>query len=121
MATYPTAAGFLNGYGPANTYDCRDGRPLLSYNYYVDVKKPVEEVAEDLRELARLNPRRPYFLPVHVREDNDVKRMKEIVDRLGPEFEVVPPEEFMHHGRQEADDDHTLPGPASRFLRALEA
>jgi len=91
----PAAAGFLNGYGPANTYDCRDGRPFISYNYYVDVKKPVEEVAEDLRELARINPRRPYFLPVHVREDNDVKRMKEIVDRLGTEFEVVPPREFM--------------------------
>lgn len=93
-ANIPTAVGFLNGYGPANTYDCREGRPLLSYNYYVDVKKPVEEVAEDLRELARLNPRRPYFLPVHVREDNDVKRMKQIVDRLGPGFEVVAPGEF---------------------------
>jgi len=89
------ADGFLNGYGPANTYDCREGRPLLSYNYYVDVKKSVEEVAEDLRELARLNPRRPYFLPVHVREDNDVKRMKQIVDLLGAGFEVLPPREFM--------------------------
>ncbi len=91
----PSSAGFLNGYGPANTYDCREGRPLISYNYYVDSKKSVEEVAEDLRELARINPRRPYFLPVHVREDNNVKRMKEIVDSLGPEFEVVPPREFM--------------------------
>lgn len=91
----PSALGFLNGYGPANTFDCRDGRPFLSYNYYVEVRKSVEEVAEDLRELARINPRRPYFLPVHVREDNDVQRMKAIIDLLGPEFEVVPPAEFM--------------------------
>jgi hypothetical protein len=32
---------------------------------------------------------------VHVRENNDVRRMKEIVGRLGPEFEIVPPREFM--------------------------
>ena len=91
----PAAAGFFNGYGPANTYDCREGRPLISYNYYVDVKKSVEEVVEDIQELARINPRRPYFLPVHVRQTNNVKRMKEIVERLGPEFQVVPPREFV--------------------------
>jgi hypothetical protein len=94
-AHLPAAVGFLNGYGPANTYDCRDGRPLISYNYYVDLRKPVEEVVEDLQELARINPRRPYFLPVHVRENNNVQRMKEIVSRLGPEFRIVPPREFM--------------------------
>jgi hypothetical protein len=91
----PSAVGFLNGYGPANTYDCREGRPLVSYNYYVDIQKSVDEVVEDLQELARINPRRPYFLPVHVREDNDNKRMKAIVDRLGAEFEIIPPREFM--------------------------
>jgi hypothetical protein len=90
-----SADGFLNGYGPANTYDCRNGKALISYNYYVDLKKSVDEVAEDLRELARINPKRPYFLPVHVREDNDVERMKKIIDRLGGQFEVVPPREFM--------------------------
>ena len=89
------ADGFLNGYGPANTFDVRNGRPLISYNYYVDLKKPVEEVAEDLRELARINPRRPYFLPVHVREDNNVERMKKVISLLGENFEVVPPREFM--------------------------
>ena len=91
----PAADGFLNGYGPANTYDFRNGRPLISYNYYVDLQKSVEEVAEDLIELARINPQRPYFLPVHVRENNDVERMKKIIDKLGNEFEVVPPREFM--------------------------
>jgi len=94
-ANMPAADGFLNGYGPANTYDCQNRRPLISYNYYVDLGKSVEEVAEDLRELARINPQRPYFLPVHVRENNDVERMKKIIDRLGNEFEVVPPREFM--------------------------
>lgn len=94
-ANMPSADGYLNGYGPANTFDCRNGRPFISYNYYVDIKKSVEEVAEDLRELARINPQRPYFLPVHVRENNDVERMKKIIDQLGVEFEVVPPREFM--------------------------
>jgi hypothetical protein len=97
----PAAAGFLNGYGPANTYDCRNGVPFISYNYYVDLKKSVGEVVEDLQELARINPRKPCFLPVHVREDNNVQRMKEIVERLGPEFEILPPREFvLMAGRQ---------------------
>jgi hypothetical protein len=91
----PSALGFLNGYGPANTFDIRNGRPLISYDYYVYPKKTVEEVAEDLRELARINPRRPYYLPVHVREHNDIERMKKVVSLLGEEFKVVPPEEFM--------------------------
>lgn len=91
----PSALGFLNGYGPANTFDLRDGRPLLSYDYYVYPKKSVEEVAEDLRELARLNLRRPYYLPVHVREHNDIERMKKVIALLGDEFKVVPPEELM--------------------------
>jgi hypothetical protein len=91
----PYSFGFINGYGPANTYDCRNSRPFLSYNYYVDQNRPEEEVAEDLRELARINPKRPFFLPVHVRESNTVERMKNIMDMLGPEFKVVPPEELL--------------------------
>ncbi|HOX86765.1 MAG TPA: GxGYxYP family putative glycoside hydrolase [bacterium] len=87
--------GFINGYGPANTYDCRDGRPLISYTYYVDIRKTEEQVAEDFRELARLNPQRPFYVPVHVRENNDVERMSKIMRLLGPEFKVVPPEELM--------------------------
>jgi hypothetical protein len=91
----PSADGFLNGYGPANTFDVRNGRAMISYNYYVDIKKSVEEVAEDFRELGRINPKRPYFLPVHVRENNGVERMKQIIALLGDEYEVVPPREFM--------------------------
>jgi hypothetical protein len=91
----PSALGFLNGYGPANTFDIRKGRPLISYDYYVYPKKSVSEVADDLRELARLNPRRPYFLAVHVRETNDVERMKNVIALLSKDFAVVPPDEFM--------------------------
>ena len=91
----PHVAGFLNGYGPGNTYDWREGRPFISYNYYVDIQKSAEEVVLDLKELARLNPKRPYYLAIHVRQNNDVQRMSRIVEGLGPEFEVVPPREFM--------------------------
>jgi len=91
----PHVQGFLNGYGPANTYDWREGRAFISYNYYVDIARTAEEVIEDFRELARLNPERPLFLPVHVRENNDVRRMATIMEGLGSEFAVVPPREFM--------------------------
>ncbi|MGB2958455.1 MAG: GxGYxYP domain-containing protein [Bacteroidota bacterium] len=91
----PHVSGFLNGYGPGNTYDWREGRPFISYNYYVDIQKGAEEVMLDLKELARLNPKRPYYLAIHVRQNNDVQRMSRIVEGLGPEFEVVPPREFM--------------------------
>ncbi len=87
--------GYINGYTPANTYDCRNGKPFISYNYYVDPDKPVEEVAEDLQELARINPKRPYFLPIHVRETNTVRRIRTILDLLGPEFKAVAPAEFL--------------------------
>ena len=90
----PHVTGFLNGYGPANTYDGREGRPLISYNYYVHPRKTVEEVVFDMKELAALNKKRPYFLAVHVRESNDVQWMKKIVEGLGPEFKIVPPAEF---------------------------
>jgi hypothetical protein len=91
----PHVKGFLNGYGPANTYDWREGKAFISYNYYVDIARSAEEVIEDFRELARLNPKRPLFLPVHVRENNDVRRMATIMEGLGSEFAVVPPREFM--------------------------
>ena len=91
----PHVKGFFNGYDPANTYDCRDGRPFISYNYYVDARLNVDEVVRDFRELARMNPQRPYFLPVHVRENNDVDRMKKTIKKLGDEFEIVNPVEFV--------------------------
>jgi hypothetical protein len=49
----------------------------------------------DLHELAAVNARRPYFLLMHVREYSNVKRVKSIIDKLGPEFELVPLDVFM--------------------------
>ena len=94
FANIPTANGFFNGYGPANTYDEQNGVPFISYQYYADQNVTVDGMVHDFRELAVLNPKRPYFLPVHVREYNDVERMKQVMDQLGNEFEVVNPTEL---------------------------
>jgi len=32
--------GFINGYGTARTFDLRDNRPFISYDYYLDVARP---------------------------------------------------------------------------------
>ena len=53
-----------------------------------------DEVA-DLQELAAVNSARPYFLLMHVRESSDVKRVKGILDRLGPKFELGPLDIFL--------------------------
>lgn len=91
----PDALGFVNGYGPAFTYDVREGRPFVSYDYYLSPERDAAEAAADLEELARLNPKRPYFLLMHVRETSSVERVVGILDRLGPEFEVVALDRFM--------------------------
>ena len=91
----PVAKGFFNGYGPANTYDEQNNVPFISYQYYADDNVTVDDMVHDFRELAVLNPKRPYFLPVHVREYNDVERMKQVMDQLGKEFEVVNPTELV--------------------------
>jgi len=49
----------------------------------------------DLHELAALNSRRPYFLLMHVREHSNLKRVKSIIDNLGPQFELVPLDVFI--------------------------
>ncbi len=91
----PEAIGFLNGYYAANTFAVRDERPLLSYDYYLAAQRPEAAVAADLTELAEVNPARPYFLLVHVRENSDVARVKRICDLLGAGFEVVPLDVFL--------------------------
>lgn len=85
----------LNGYGTARTFDLRKGRPFLSYDYYLDVKRPVEEAAADLDELIQLNPQRPYFLLMHVRESNTVEKVADIFSRLSEKVEVVPLDVFL--------------------------
>lgn len=91
----PDAIGFINGYGPANTYDLRDGRPFISFDYYLSESRPTEEAVADLQELARLNDERPYFLLMHVRQWSTIEHVKGILDQLGPEVEVVPLDTFM--------------------------
>lgn len=36
----PSALGFINGYGPARTFAMRDGRPFVSFDYYVHPTTP---------------------------------------------------------------------------------
>lgn len=110
---FPDVLGFLNGYGPARTRDLRDSRPMLSYDYYIDPKRPREEVTADLNELIALNSKRPYFLLVHVRESNDVNSLIEVVGNLEGPVDVVPIDVFLklaasnktYETRYRQDDD----------------
>jgi hypothetical protein len=94
-AAFPDVIGFINGYGPARTRDMRDTRPLLSYEYYIDPRRPRAEVAADLNELIALNAKRPYYLLVHVRESNDVNSLVEVTRQLEGPVEVVPLDKFL--------------------------
>ena len=91
----PDAIGFLNGYAPAYSFAVKDGRPLVSYDYYLDPSPTEEEAANDLKELASINSGRPYFLLMHIRQTSDVVRVKNILGKLGPEFEVIPLDIFL--------------------------
>ena len=91
----PNAIGFVNGYAPAHTFYVQNGRPFISFDYYLSPKRPAKEVVSDLEELASINSKRPYFLLMHVREWSDIKHVKEILDQLGPDFKVVPLDVFM--------------------------
>ena len=91
----PNALGFINGYAPAFTFTAREGRPLVSYDYYLSPTRPEADAVADLEELAAINAKRPYFLLIHVRESSNIKRVKSILDKLGPEFELVPLDIFL--------------------------
>jgi hypothetical protein len=95
MKGMPDAVGFVNGYAPAFTFAERDGRALVSYDYYLSPSRTEEEAAADLYELAALNSGRPYFCLIHVREYSNVQRVKSILGRLGSEFELVPLDIFL--------------------------
>jgi len=92
---FPDALGFINGYGTARTFDLRDGKPFLSYDYYLSIERPVDEAAADLEELMQLNPGRPYFLLIHVRESNTIEKVAAIIERLSEPVEVVPLDTFL--------------------------
>jgi hypothetical protein len=91
----PEAIGFVNGYVQSHTFAVRDRRPLVSYDYYLAPEATEEQAAADLEELARLNPTRPYFLLMHVRQSSNIKRVKSMLERLGEDFEVVPLDIFL--------------------------
>ncbi len=97
----PEAIGFLNGYAPAFTFASREGRPMISFDYHLSPYRPEEEAAADLRELARINQTRPYFLLLHVRESSDISRVIKIFDQLDSEFEVVPLDLFLKMAGEE--------------------
>jgi hypothetical protein len=98
---FPDVIGFINGYGSARTFDLRDGRPMISYDYYLGLKRPTEEAIADLRELMTLNRKRPYFLLVHVRESTTIDRVADILEGVGDEAEVVPLDVFLKMAAEE--------------------
>jgi hypothetical protein len=91
----PEAIGFVNGYGPGHSFTAKDGRAFVSFDYYLSPRRPEADAVADLQELAQINEKRPYFLLMHIREYSDVKRVKDILDKLGPEFEVIPLDVFL--------------------------
>jgi hypothetical protein len=91
----PEAIGFVNGYAPSYTFTTRDGKPFVSYDYYLSPERPEADAVADLQELARVNVKRPYFLLVHIRESSNIKRVRGILDKLPSEFEVVPLDVFL--------------------------
>jgi hypothetical protein len=91
----PDAIGFINGYGPAHTNDLRDGKALLSYDYYLSPTRPEADAVEDLKELIALNPQRPYYLTLHVRESSDIERVMGILNKVGDDVEIVPLDTYL--------------------------
>lgn len=92
---FPDVLGFVNGYGAARTFDLRDGKPFLSYDYYLDPLRPEDAAAADLEELIAYNQDRPYFLLVHVRESSSIERVSNILGKLTTPVEVVPLDRFL--------------------------
>ncbi|MBD3384274.1 hypothetical protein GF407_05030 [candidate division KSB1 bacterium] len=91
----PGVQGFLNGYAPAFTFAIEDKIPLVSYDYYLSPERPVGDAVADFHELAEINQERPYFLVAHIRQWSDIKRVKTILEKLGPEFQVIPLDLFI--------------------------
>ncbi len=90
ISLMPDIIGLVNGYSPSFSFGKKKGVPLLSYDYYLSPEKLEAEAVADLRELAALNTERPYYLLIHIRQYSDISRVKAILDKLGPDFEVVP-------------------------------
>ena len=95
VSVSPFRSNTRNSYAPAHTFASRDKRALVSFDYYLSPTQPEDEAAADLEELAVINGRRPYFLLVHVRNFSDIRRVQRVLDRLSPQFELVPLDVFM--------------------------
>ena len=95
FAHAPDVIGFINGYAAAHTFDVRNGQAFMSYDYYLDQNRLEADVVADLDELMRLNPKRPYYLLIHVRETNSIKRVMSILAQLAERPEVVPLDTFL--------------------------
>ena len=113
----PEAIGFVNGYAPSYTFTVKNGKPFISYDYYLSPVRPEADAVADLQELARINPKRPYFLLVHIRESSDIKRVKGILERLGPEFEVVPLDVFLTMAGKEPTFKERFRDPSETISR----
>jgi len=96
----PGILGLINGYSPSYTFGKANGKPVLSYDYYLSPDRPEEDAVADLQELARINSDRPYFLLMHVRQWSNITRVQSILNRLGPDFEIVPLDLFFEMARQ---------------------
>ena len=89
--------GFLNGYAPSFTFKHHreSSHSLISFDYYLDPGRSVQDAIFDLNTLAHLNEVRPYYLAIHVREFSTVDRVIEIVSGLDPAvFEIIPVDDF---------------------------
>ena len=70
--------------------------PGVSYtDSTVLFSEAVTEATADLEELIQLNPARPYFLLMHVRESNTVEKVATILNSLSEPVEVVPLDKFL--------------------------
>jgi hypothetical protein len=94
----PDMEGFYNGYAATFSFRHDTGRTnhsLVSFDYYLDPGRSVADAINDLNTLAELNPIRPYFLAIHVREFSTVGKVISIVDGLDKSmFEVVSVDDF---------------------------
>jgi hypothetical protein len=86
----PDAIGFGNGYGPSHTFYSDGERTMVSFDYYLSPQRSEENAVADLQELITLNKDRPYFLLLHVRQWSNIDRVKNILDQLGSDVEIVP-------------------------------
>ncbi len=90
----PDAIGFGNGYGPAHTFYSDGDRTMISFDYYLSPQRSESNAVADLKELITLNKEKPYFLLLHVRQWSNIDRVKNILDQLGPDVEIVPLDVF---------------------------